>query len=200
MRQINKVWYIGGVIIIAIAGLWWWSVATKPFYPEITSPRPAKGLSGAVVQLEEFSDFQCPACKAAQPIIDDVIETFGDRVHFTYKHYPLVQAHTKALTAAMASECVNDQGKFWEYHDILFDKQPALSRAELITYATQVGVDVTKFTVCLDSRAKLGIVRADMAEGDKLGVQGTPSFFLNGVLINDWFKLKELIQAKLAGG
>ena len=83
---------------------------------------------------------------------------------------------------------------------MLFDKQPNFSRDELITYATQVWVDVTKFTACLDSRAKTAVVRADIKAGDQRGVRGTPTFYLNGELVSDWSKLKELIQAKLVGG
>lgn len=188
------------VLVVGIAGLWWWSVATRPFYPEINSPRPVLGSKGAQVSLEEFSDFQCPACKTAEGLVQDIVKTFGDRIQLTYRHYPLISVHQYAFVAAQASECANDQGKFWEFHDVMFDKQPALKKEDLKNYATQLGLKVDDFTACLDSRAKVKTVRDDMSEGDKRGVNATPTFFLNGDKVADWTKLKELIQAKLAGG
>ena len=101
MSKSSKPWYIIGAIVLAITGLWWWNAATKPYYPVIDSPRPVKGLTTAAIKLEEFSDFQCPACKAAQPAVDEALKTFGDRILFSYRHYPLVQIHTKAFAAAL---------------------------------------------------------------------------------------------------
>jgi protein-disulfide isomerase len=150
--------------------------------------------------LEEFSDFQCPACQAAQPVVKEVVDTLGDRIKLQFKHYPLVTIHTQAFRAALAAECANDQGKFWEYHDILFDKQPNFSRDDLLAYAEQLELKTDSFAACLDARAKTAVVRADVAEGDKRGVNSTPTFFLNGEKVQDWTKLKELVQSKLVGG
>ncbi|MDZ4229757.1 MAG: thioredoxin domain-containing protein, partial [Candidatus Veblenbacteria bacterium] len=105
--------------------------------------------------------------------------------------------------AALAAECANDQGKFWEYHDQLFDKQPNFSRDELVVYATELGLTIegeSGFAACLDSRAETDVVRADMREGDQRKVSGTPTFFLNGEAVQDWSQLKAIIQAKLIGG
>jgi len=196
-------WYIIAAVAVVLAGWWLWAWAHRPTYPEINSPRPVKGSATATIKLEEFSDFQCPACKAAQPLLKEVLATFGDRVSLTFKHFPLVSVHTQAFRAALASECANDQGKFWEYHDALFDNQPNFSRADLITYAQQLQLRIDGddgFAACLDARAKTKVVRQDMSEGDKRGIDSTPTFFLNGQRLQDWSKLKELIQAKLAGG
>ncbi len=188
------------VIVVVLVGLWQWSRQDAPSYPEVNSPRPFLGLADSKVVVEEFSDFQCPACKAAQPIVKDLIETLGGRIKFSYRHFPLLTIHTQAFRAALASECANDQGKFWEYHDILFEKQPAFSPEDLKAYAGQLGLKTDDFAACLDSRAKNKVVREEMKEGDKRNVNGTPTFFLNGEKVEDWSKLKELIQAKLVGG
>ena len=188
------------VVVLVVAAGWWWSTRSRVFYPEINSPRPVKGGSTAAVTLEEFSDFQCPACLAAQPVVQDVIKTFGDRLRLEFKHYPLVTIHTQAFRAALAAECANDQGKFWEYHDLLFANQPSFSPDELSGYASQLNLKADSFVACLESRAKTSVVRADVAEGDKRGVNATPTFFLNGEKVQDWSQLRELIQSKLAGG
>ncbi|MBI5733946.1 MAG: DsbA family protein [Candidatus Kerfeldbacteria bacterium] len=199
----NKSKYLGlGIVLIILAsvGIYIWRTREAPYYPVIDSPRPYLGSNEAKVVIEEFSDFQCPACKAAQPLLKDIINTFGERIKLSYRHYPLVSIHTNAFRAALAVECANDQGKFWLYHDKLFSEQPALSRSDLLSYAAGLGLDSSQFTACLDSKAKTKIVRQDINEGDKRGVNSTPSFFLNGAKVADWTKLKELIQAKLIGG
>lgn len=199
----NKSKYLGLVIVLVIlagSGIYIWRTQNTPYYPVINSPRPYLGSAQAKVVIEEFSDFQCPACKAAQPLLEDIINTFGERIKFVYRHYPLVSIHTNAFRAALAAECANDQGKFWLYHDKLFAEQPVLSRSDLLSYANGLGLDNSKFTACLDSKAKAEVVRQDINEGDKRGVNSTPSFFLNGEKVADWTKLKELIQAKLIGG
>ncbi len=199
----NKSKYLGlGIILIILAGsgIYIWRTQNTPYYPVINSPRPYLGSAQAKVVIEEFSDFQCPACKAAQPLLKDIIDTFGERLKLSYKHYPLVSIHTNAFRAALAAECANDQDKFWAYHDKLFSEQPALSRSDLLSYAAGLGLDNGKFTACLDSKAKTEVVRQDINEGDKKGINSTPSFLLNGQPVPDWTKLKELIQAKLIGG
>ncbi|MFA4818585.1 MAG: thioredoxin domain-containing protein [Patescibacteria group bacterium] len=201
--SMSKSLYIGvgaAAVAVVVAGLLIWQSQTKPFYPNINSPRPALGSDSAKVTVEEFSDFQCPACKAAETTVKEALNTFGDRIKFVYKHYPLVTIHTHAFPAAQAAECANDQEKFWLYHNTLFDQQPALSRSNLIKYAQDLSLDMTKFTACLLSGAKASVVRDDMREGDKRGVNSTPTFFINGEKVDDWTKLKELIQAKLIGG
>ncbi len=190
----------GGVIVIALIAWWAWAGSQVPAYPNVNSPRPTLGSPTARVKVEEFSDFECPACKAAEPTAQDVIKTFGDQIYFNYRHFPLVTVHLQAFTAALAAECANDQGKFWQYHDSLFQHQPALSKADLKTYAAALQLNTDSFNACLDSRAKQGVVRADMAEGDKRGVNATPTFFVNGSKVQDWTKLKEVIQSALAGG
>jgi protein-disulfide isomerase len=189
------------VVVVAVA----WLGSPKPFYPDITSPRPMQGSAQAKIVIEEFSDFQCPYCGKIQPVLKDIITTFGDRIAFYFKHYPLVAGHPYAFRAALAAECANDQGKFWEYHDMLFANQnvngsPKFNPDDLIGYARSLGLKEADFTACLNSRAKEKIVRADMADGDKRGIQGTPTFFINGQKFEfkkDYSELKDYIQGKL---
>ncbi|OGY92425.1 MAG: hypothetical protein A3B31_03885 [Candidatus Komeilibacteria bacterium RIFCSPLOWO2_01_FULL_53_11] len=153
-----------------------------------------KGSPQAQVLVEEFADFQCPACGSAAPVLKRLAEQYGDRVQWKYYHFPLVQIHPFAFNAALASECANDQGKFWEYHDMLYSRQTNLSKGDLKGYAEELGLDTESFNACLDSRAKQGLVRNDMALGEQRGVNGTPSIFLNGQLLQDWTTL----EARLA--
>jgi protein-disulfide isomerase len=190
---------VGGAVVILLIV---WLVgrgSNGSTYPSINSPRPVLGGVEAKVLVEEFSDFQCPACGAAKIVVDDVIKTFGDRIRFIYKHYPLVTAHPYAFPAAQASECANDQGKFWEYYDKLFTNQNSLSESDLKAYAVELKLNTDNFNACLDSKAKRDIVRADMEEGNKRNLKGTPSFFINGEPLADWSTLKAAIQSKLLG-
>ncbi len=201
MKPQQKGWVWFGVVVVLGLGAWWvFSASNVPNYPKVDSPRPTQGSVSARVKVEEFSDFECPACKAAEPTAQDVIKTFGDQILFSYRHFPLVTVHYQAFTAALAAECANDQGKFWEYHDSLFQHQPNLSKSDLKTYAADLKLNPDSFGACLDSRAKTDVVRADIAEGDKRGGNATPTFFVNGQRVADWSKLKDIIQQALVGG
>ena len=144
---------------------------------------PAWGPEDAPVTIVEFSDFQCSFCARfyaqTYPLIR---EEFGDRVRFVFKHYPISGLHPDAEPAAMASECANEQGRFWEYHDLLFENQRDLSGPALLRYAEQAGVpDMAQFSECVASQRFASTVRADLLAGDRLGVTGTPTFFINGL-------------------
>lgn len=198
----NKKVIIAVVVLVVVGigiGLIWRSNSNKPFYPVIDSPRPFFGSRDAKVQLELFSDFQCPACKTSEQVIKDVQQIFGDKIGYSYKYYPLVVIHTQAFRAALAAECANDQGKFWEYHDVLYEKQPEFSEEQLISYAKDLGLKEDDFSSCLKSKAKADVVRQDMKEGDDRKIDSTPTFFINGEKVSNWTELKSLIQAKLSG-
>lgn len=155
--------------------------ATLQPYDKSTS---GSTYTGDKVTIVEYSDFQCPFCKRANDdAVAKVKKNFGDAVVFEFKHFPL-SFHPNAQKAAEASECANDQGKFWEYHDKLFANQGSLDVASLKKYASELGLDSAKFTACLDSGMKAGIVAADMAEGQNKGVQGTPAFFIGDQMIS----------------
>ncbi len=201
MNRTTKIWVFTLVMIVtAVVLLWFWQSAGQPDYPEIGSPRPFLGNKEAAVVIEEFSDFQCSSCKLAQNLVKEIIDIFGDKVVLYYKHFPLSSIHPYAFRAALASECANDQGKFWEYHDKLFEQQPRFSENELIGYAQELNLNRDSFTACLQSRAKQRVVKEDLREGDSRKLNATPTFFVNGEQIKDWTKLKEIIQGKMIGG
>ena len=149
-----------------------------------------KGSADAPVTIVEFSDFECGHCKLAYEGLKQTLPMYGKDVQVRFHHYPLDAAcntgipagggHKFACLAAMAAECAAEQGKFWEYHDTLFDNQPSFSRDELLGYADDLGLDRARFTACLDSDAPRAAIRQDVASGTKLGVESTPTLFLNG--------------------
>ena len=144
---------------------------------------PARGPSTAPVTMVEFSDFQCPFCGKAHDTVEQVMQTYAGKVKLVFRHYPL-EFHKNAEKAAEASMCANEQGKFWEYHDVLFKNQQTLEVPQLKDHAKDVGLDTASFSACLDSGKYKKAVDDDMAAGQKVGVTGTPAFFINGVMIN----------------
>ncbi|MBU3957585.1 MAG: DsbA family protein, partial [Nanoarchaeota archaeon] len=140
------------------------------------------GDANAKVVVTEYSDFQCPACGAAEAAAQDIAEFYSDRIKFVFRHFPLA-SHHYAQKAAEAAECAGAQGKFWEMHHKLFENQKALRASDLKTYAQQIGLNMTAFSQCLDSGAAAANVNADYNNGVAEGVRATPSFFINGRLI-----------------
>jgi len=141
--------------------------------------RPARGPAKAPIELIEFSDFQCPFCQRANPTVEQVLKTYGDKIKFVYRHYPLPN-HPNARPAAEASACAEAQGKFWEYHDRLFANPSGLSDADLKANAAVLGMDTAKFNTCFDNRQQKAGIDKDIADGEAVGVTGTPAFFVNG--------------------
>ncbi len=135
------------------------------------------------VTIVEFSDFQCPACRAAQGLVKQIEEKEGVKV--VYRHFPLSNIHKNAQLAAEAAEAAFDQGKFWEYHDVLFAKQADWSeeknpKEKFVVYAKELGLDDGRFEKALEERVFKQKVVSDYQEGLRLGLRGTPSFFVNG--------------------
>jgi protein-disulfide isomerase len=144
-----------------------------------------RGAKDGKVTLVEFGDFQCPACGAFEPVVRQVLADNKDTLKIVYKHFPLTQIHRNALPAAKATEAASLQGKFWEMHDILYDKQEEWSgalnsRDYFLTYATTIGLDTKKFLADYDNPSVEEKILAEFREGVKLGIQGTPTFFVNG--------------------
>jgi protein-disulfide isomerase len=149
------------------------------------SDDPAWGPEDAEVTIQAFTDFQCPFCKKfAEETLPRLRATYGDRVRFIFRDLPLTGVHPVAALAAQAGGCANDQGKFWEYHDILFANQASLSDATLTQYASQAGLDVSQFNECLSSQQKMADVLLDMQDAQRQGVNSTPAFVINGVLVS----------------
>lgn len=147
------------------------------------SSRPPAGNPKSSIIVEEFSDFQCPACRGAHiQVAKPLLEKYGRSIRYEFNHFPLRQIHPFAQKAAEAAECAADQGKFWEFVDDSFENQSQLSENDLVARAQKVGVtDVELFSRCLKSGIKKDVVDADYQEGQQRGVRGTPTFFVSGV-------------------
>jgi protein-disulfide isomerase len=141
---------------------------------------PARGRADAPVTLVEFSDFQCPFCKRSQATLKQLQERYPGKLKLVYRDFPLDQLHPQARNASEAARCAGDQGKFWEYHDVLFTQAPQASPESLRRYAEQTGLDTAAFDRCLSSGLHREAVQRDVEEGTRLGVTGTPAFFING--------------------
>jgi protein-disulfide isomerase len=146
----------------------------------------SRGDVNAAVTVVEFTDFQCSACGGMYPIVEQVLKSYGNRVHFVMRNFPLTSVHENAFTAAQAAEAAKAQGKFWEYIDLLFKNQTSLDRDSLKKFATQVGLDRKRFDAELDSGKYEPVVRHDMEEGEGYGIEGTPTFFINGVTLTEY--------------
>ena len=155
-------------------------------YPDINTPKPIFGNPDASVKILEFSDIQCPACKAAHPTVQRIREEYKDSISFEYYHYPLRAIHPYAQKAAEAVECANDQGKFFEYIDAAFTQSPSLQKNNLKIIASRLSLDTEKFNACLDSGAKAKAVEGNLRLGDVKGVRGTPTFYINGKPLDNW--------------
>lgn len=140
---------------------------------------PPKGNLNSEVVLIEFSDFQCPFCKNALPIIEEILEEYEGEIAVYYRNFPLTM-HENSFIAAEAVECANEQGKFWEYHDILFENQKNLNKENLKLYAQELGLDENQFNDCLDARKFKQDIERDISDGKAMGIGGTPAFFING--------------------
>ena len=141
---------------------------------------PFKGVEKAEVTIVKFEDFECPFCKNVQPTLATLLRQYNGKVRLVHKDLPLEAIHPRAQLAAEGARCAGDQGKFWEYHDTLYAKAPKLAEADLKIYAKDMGLESAKFDQCLISGKYKAAVQNDLAEGAKLGLTGTPAFFING--------------------
>jgi protein-disulfide isomerase/predicted transcriptional regulator len=142
---------------------------------------PSIGKRGSKVTVVEFSDFQCPFCRQFAGNLRELGREYGDRVEIVYKQYPIPSLHPFAFKAAEASLCANEQGKFWELHDLMFTDQEHIGVKDLKEKARRLGMDGNKFNTCLDTGKYTEQVQREMAEGSKAGVTGTPALFVNGI-------------------
>lgn len=174
-------------------------VAAGPAQAINVEHAPTEGPAMAPVSLVEFSDFECPFCAETAPVIHQLLAAYPTQVRFAFKHYPLLM-HKESPLAHEAALAAGDQGKFWEIHDLLFSTQDKLTRDDLIAKATQLNLDVPRFTKDLDSHRFKSAVDADRQEGNRLGVGGTPFFFINGHAIAgavDLAEFRRLIDAAI---
>jgi protein-disulfide isomerase len=154
------------------------------------------GRLDAAVLLVEYGDFECPHCGRAYPIVEAARRQLGKEMGFVYRHFPLAEAHPHALLAAEAAEAAGAQGKFWQMHHMLFEHQDALDPDDILAYAGALELDVTRCARELANETYTTKVRDDFRSGVRSGVNGTPTFFINGVRFDgDWSNPTTFIAA-----
>ena len=154
----------------------------------------ALGPPGAAVTLVEYGDFECPYCAAATKVVAYLRRHLGDELRFVFRHFPVAELHPHAKQAARAAEAAAAQGSFWQMHDLLFERQGALEREDLMRYAEEIGLDPLAFVHAIDLRSGLDHVQQDLESGRASGVNATPKFFINQ-LRYDGTDLRELVPA-----
>ncbi len=208
----NKLFVVGAIITLAVGAFWFMyrsGSSKEPVdAPEITSPTEVssrdhtKGPEDAIVTLIEYGDFQCPGCATYMPIVNQLSEEFKDDLRVVYRHFPLRSIHRHAQISAQASEAAADQGKFWEFSTLLYEKQNGWKdvrdpRSLYKGYAESLSLNVEQFDVYMNSDEAKARVDADYESGFAAGINQTPTFFINGEKIDSPRGLelfKELIQ------
>lgn len=185
-RQRNRYLIIGGValaLLLVLVGVGVFRSETAPGVDEAINPANIDGDPAAPVQVVEFGDFGCPSCRAwhNSGIKAQLKEEFGDQVAFTFRHFPVITALSPG--AAEAGQCAAEQGRFWDYHDFIYERtQPgALGSDALISYAGALGLDAAAFSACFENGRYRDYVANDMRAARAAGARGTPTFFVNGV-------------------
>lgn len=161
----------------------------KKMHPAATQIRvlaadyKTKGPSGAPVQIVEYSDFQCPACKTAQPAVGGILAAYPDKVQFVFRHFPL-PGHRFSGIAHAAAQCAAQQGRFWEYHDRLYDQQEQWSKSDpsetFLVYARDLGLNLDTFASCLTGESVRREILLEKSRGEAMKITATPTFFING--------------------
>lgn len=176
------------------------TIALRPPVVEVgTGGRPAQGPASAPVTIIAFSDYECPYCKRAEVTVQEVLKAYKDKVRFYYRDYPL-PFHANARAASVAARCADAQGKFWDYHNKVMASED-LSGEKLKALADEVGLDRAKFDECLASDTYTAAIDKDVEDGAKAGVNGTPSFFINGRMLDGaqpFDRFKEIIDEEIA--
>ncbi|MBN2386332.1 MAG: DsbA family protein [Anaerolineales bacterium] len=165
---------------------------------------PALGPEDAPITIIEFSDYQCPFCaRWHSEVFDRLMANYPGQIRFVYRDFPLTSIHPGAMPAAEAANCANEQGAFWAYHEALFSYQYEFSNAGLLQYAVDLGLDSEAFSACLESHRYQDEVQADAQYALMVGVQSTPTFFINGRIVigaQPYEIFKQIIDEEMAGG
>lgn len=165
-----------------------------------TSDDPSLGPADAKLTIVQFADFGCPFSEQESYVVTAIAKQYPDDVRVIYRDFPLVDIHPGADLAAQAAECADEEGKFWEYHDILFRNSGTFTEETLIDYASQIGLSTRSFRTCLESGKYAEEVAQDLADGVAAGVEGTPTFFMNGEKIDGaipFSTFKDIVDAFL---
>lgn len=203
--------WIGAVIIILVGLMIWGvkgsSVGATFDVGKVSPIDNVKGNASSTVTVIEYSDFQCPACRTYYSVMRQMMAEFGGEVAFVYRHFPLNGIHANAELAARAAQAAGKQGKFWEMHDLLFEKQDEWAKTENVqslfeSYAELLGISVEQFKTDWTSGEVKDFVKSQRVGAIKLGLQGTPTFFVNGKQIQNPSSVEQfrsIIQAALRG-
>ena len=148
--------------------------------PPVSEQDHTRGAVNAQVQILEFGDYQCPHCGIAEPYVEKIYQDFGSVVSISFRNFPLADMHEYAMPAACAAEAASLQGKFWEMHDLIFANQDRLSSNLFIEIADSLGLDIQKFETDMNRETVINKIKNDFESGAKSGVNGTPSFYING--------------------
>jgi len=170
----------------------WDAVLTMPVDEERDH---IQGAADAAVTLVEYGDYECPYCGAAYPIVKELQARMGERLRFVFRNFPITTSHPHAEQAAEAAEAAAAQGRFWEMHDVLYENQKRLGDQDLRAYAEKVGVDVQSFDQELAEHVHAARVREDFMTGVRSGVNGTPTFYIDGARHDDSYDLDTLLTA-----
>jgi len=157
-------------------------VQLEPPRAEVAAAGPSLGPADAPVTLIEFSDYQCPFCRRAEPTVRELLERYEGRLRLVFRHLPL-DFHERARPAAVAAVCAERQGRFWDYHALLFEHQDALADPDLRRYAEELSLDLEAFQRCREGDEADDAVEADVRAAARAGASGTPAFFVNGILL-----------------
>jgi protein-disulfide isomerase len=173
---------------------------TTHWIPELTMPVSldrdhVRGPADAPTELVEYGDFECPFCAAAYPVVEGLLADAGDAIRFAYRHFPLTTVHPHAERAAEAAEAAGAQGQFWPMHGLLFANQRRLGDRDLLGYAQALDLDVDRFAREMETRVHLDRVREDLMSGVRSGVNGTPTFFTNGIRHDGSYDARSLARA-----
>jgi protein-disulfide isomerase len=163
--------------------------------PVVSDRDHSEGAPDAPVTLVEYGDFECPHCGRAYPIVEELRRRMGKKMRFVFRNFPLSESHPHAEKAAEAAEAAGEQDRFWEMHALLFKHQNALDTAHLVTYAHSLGLDETRFSQALSAHTFQTRVREDFMSGARSGVNGTPTFFINGRRYDGAYELEPMLEA-----
>jgi protein-disulfide isomerase len=169
--------------------------AAAKLKPPVGANDHVQGSAKAPVTLIEYGDYECPYCGEAYSVVKALQERLGDQMRFVFRNFPLAQAHPHAEHAAEAAEAAAAQGKFWEMHDMLYENQDALEDEDLVRYARALHLDVPRFVKEMEAGTYTERVREDFRSGVRSGVNGTPSFFINGARHDGAYDLASLLAA-----
>lgn len=204
-----------GVLVVVVGGLIGLFALANSGSSSSSGPAPSgsktiirssshKEGSGPV-QMVEFGDYQCPACGAAFPNVQQLLKDYNGKITFYFRNFPLTQLHPNAMAGAQAAEAAAVQNKFWQYHDLLYQKQTewgelADPSSKFVAYASQLGLDTAKFQSDMNSNAVKQTVLQDQADGNALNINATPTFFFNGQQFSggyDYASLRDQVQSLL---